>query len=108
MQNVLGNELVILEKRPEVNPQSARNFLRTLRAHLYSPEDMSDTDNLVAWTRLIRLFNRFGLTATDFQTELGVSPMELQQWLNGVQMPTRIQLRKDMVVNMTTLLAARI
>ena len=107
MRSILGSELVLLERRHEVKDQATRNFLRTLDAYPYTPEEMSDSDSLVAWTRLIRLFNRFGIAATDFQTELGVSPLDLQQWLNGVRMPVGVQIKKDMVVNMIDLLAKK-
>lgn len=87
-------------QRPKVR------FLHVLKWE-YRPEDMSDCENQVVWTRLILLSLRHGVTTVDYEQELGVIPMELQQWANGVSMPLRTQMRKDLYCAITALVRTK-
>lgn len=62
----------------------------------YRPEEMSDSENQVVWTGVVLLSLQYGLTTTDYERGLGVSRMQFQQWMNGVSMPQRTQMRKDL------------
>lgn len=69
----------------------------------YRPEDMSDTENQVVWTSVVLLSLQYGVTTNDYRRQLNVTDMELQQWMNGVSMPHRTQLRKDLYQAITDL-----
>lgn len=106
MQSVLLHPLarelrkLYLEGHDERNPGT--RFLNIL-AWDYRPEEMSDTESQTVWTGVVLLSLQYGVTIDDYVKELGVTLMQLQQWMNGVSQPHRVSLRKDLYRAITDL-----
>lgn len=110
MQSVLLHPLALELRRLYLEGYNERNpgtrFLNVL-AWDYRPEEMSDTESQTVWTGVVLLSLQYGLTTTDYTKELGVTPMQLQQWMHGVSQPCRVQLRKDLYRDIATLVKTK-
>jgi hypothetical protein len=99
MSHVVVRKLALELEDLHVNVRSIERprvwFLHVLKWQ-YCPEEMSDCENQIVWTRLVLLSLRYGVTTVDYEQELNVMPFTLQQWANGVTMPQRVQIRKDL------------
>jgi hypothetical protein len=103
----LAVALKVLARRNQKERQPLSAFLWIVEKFPFCPEEMSDAENQFVWTRLIRFFRQYGITVSDFERELGVCPLVLQQWENGVNTLGRASIKQDLLRNMHDLLAVQ-
>jgi hypothetical protein len=96
--NRLANDLRSLRALNQHDPQPIEEVLETFRPIRYAPADMSDTENFAVWADFIHHARQYGITIDMFREEVGIGPLQVQQWENGVAMPRRVAVRKDIYV----------